>query len=453
MSLKVLKFGGSSVGSVPALLRAADIVATQLPSGGLIVVSALQGTTDLILQAVDLASKGDVHQAHGLLKALRDKHQHIAQMLGLLGAVNKEWALLFERLTGLLTGMGMLWEASNKARDAALAIGETLSARLFTALLHREGRLAHFVDAREVLHTDARHGQARPRLNAIRNASKPWRTSILGGDCLVTQGFVGVTAEGVTTTLGRGGSDTSATLFGEALEADEVQIWTDVDGVLTADPSLVPNARPIPRLSVEEAAALSAFGAKVLHADSLAPVARGGFRLIVANTLRPEGSTTEITQKGDPRAPGEVTSVAYKEGLVTLRFGPDRSLEEVASVATRLQEAGATRFGLVGSPEGTLLVIRPEHPASKNILTHLSKEGIELSEAWALVALVGDGLKADPGHALRLLAPLEGETLGGLLAGAGGRSLAALIPESRLRALIPALHRACIETTFSGVQA
>ena len=442
--MRVLKFGGTSVGSPEALRRAVNIVRTELPDGGLVVVSALSGTTDTILEAVGLAAKGDVAGARDRHATLRQRHLAVAKDLGLLENVQPLWEPLFERLSGILEGMGLLWEASPRARDGALAIGETLSAQVVSLLLVSETIPAQFKDVREVMRTDARHGRALPDLAAIRAASEPWRQAILGGTVLVTQGFLGSSPDGATTTLGRGGSDTSATLLGEALGADEVQIWTDVDGVLSADPSLVPNARPIPVMSLREAAALSAFGAKVLHADSLAPLARAGFRLIVANTHRPAASRTEINVQPPPRRPGEITSVAYKEGLACLRIPPSRDIEPFFNVALRLQEAGASRYGLLSTPDGSLLLVRSETADSEALLQELAKSGFDLQRGVAVVALVGEGLRAAPGRALALLSSIQAEPITGILAGDTGVSLAFLVPESRLSTLIPRLHEHCI---------
>jgi aspartate kinase len=260
----------------------------------------------------------------------------------------------------------------------------------------------------------------------------------------VTQGFLGISPEGLTTTLGRGGSDTSATLLGEALDAAEVQIWTDVDGVLTADPSLVREARPIPQMSLGEAEALSAFGAKVLHADSLAPGGRAGFRLVVANTLRPGASRTEILPQAPERPAGAVTSVAYKEGISLLRFPASAGLEPPLEAARSLEEAGALRFGLIASPAGTLLAVRPDTPAATAVLASLAASGLACEPGWAVVALVGEGLRADPVAALRHLAALGHEPVGGLLTGSSTVSIAFLVPESRLGDLIPRLHDRCV---------
>jgi aspartate kinase len=440
MSLKVLKFGGSSIGDAEALLRAAAIVRDELPAGGLVVVSALRGTTDSILEACTAAGQGDLVAAQAVLEALKSRHQEVARELGYLQEVRTEWDPLFGRLDQVLTGMAMLGEATPRGRDGALAIGETLAVHLAARCFGGE-----FHEVRDVMKTDSRFGKARPQLGAIRHAATPWRAALSQGALWVTQGFLGSTPDGVTTTLGRGGSDTTATLLGEALDADEVQIWTDVDGVLTADPSLVLGARPIPQMSLGEAEALNAFGAKVLHADSLAPGGRAGFRLVVANTLRPGASRTEILPVPPVRPAGAVTSVAYKEGIFLLRFPASAGLEPPMEAARSLEEAGALRFGLISSPAGTLLAVRPEtHPAAE-VLGTLAASGVICESGWAVVALVGEGLRADPVAALRHLAALGHEPVGGLLTGSSTVSIAFLVPESRLGDLIPRLHDRCVD--------
>jgi aspartate kinase len=448
--LKVLKFGGTSVGSRPALELATDIIARELPEGGLVVVSALSGTTDGILKAIHASAKGNLEASRAGFEALQARHWAAARDLGLEDAVRPHWEPLFTSLAGLLQGMGLLWEASPRSRDAALAVGETLSGHLATALLERKGVKARFRDVREVMHTDGRHGRARPDLKRLAEAAAPWREGLAQGGVWITQGFLGTAPDGTTTTLGRGGSDTSATLLGEALGAEEVQIWTDVDGVLSADPSLVKHARPIPVMSLREAAALSAFGAKVLHADALAPVARRGFRLVVANTHHPDGVRTVIQQEAPERRPGEITSVAYKEGVTCLRVPPAQDPEPLFSASTRLLEAGASLYGLLATPDGGLLVARGETADSLEVLEDLAASGLAMERGWAVVALVGEGLREAPGRALSLLKPLVDEPIAALLAGDTGVSLAFLVPDHRLSQLIPRLHETCIETATKG---
>jgi len=215
--------------------------------------------------------------------------------------------------------------------------------------------------------------------------------------------------------------------------------------VLTADPSLVREARPIPQMSLGEAEALSAFGAKVLHADSLAPGGRAGFRLVVANTLRPGASRTVILPHPPVRPAGTITSVAYKEGIHLLRFPASAGLEPPLEAARSLEEAGALRFGLISSPAGTLLAVRPETHAAAEVLGTLAASGLACESGWAVVALVGEGLRTDPLAALRYLATLGQEPVGGLLTGSSTVSIAFLVPEARLAEIIPRLHEHCVQ--------
>jgi aspartate kinase len=443
MNSRILKFNSRALGSAGSLRQASDIALQEAPRGAVILVSALHGCTEGIRDALSAASRGDLAGARSLLQDLVERHQAIGQDLGLLEAVRPVWEPLFQRLETLLEGIALVRELSPRTRDASRAVGDTLAAELFAKLLPQASK-AEFKDLREVFRTDGRHGRARPELSAIFKAAKPWAAELRRGARIITQASLGQAPDGATTTLGRGGSDLIATLLGEALEVPEVQIWTDVDGILSVDPSLVPEARPIPALSLAEAAALSSFGAETLRAEALAPAARAGFRLVVANIHHPSAGRTAILREAPRRGAGEVTSVAYKEGVVAVRFPPEHRLEDLVESALRLEEAGCCRYGLLANPEGALLVLRPEGPAAEALLGELEGQGIRVERGWAVVALVGEGLRLDPSAPARLLAPLQGERLGAVLGGSSGASVAFLVPEQRLAELIPILHRCFI---------
>lgn len=301
--------------------------------------------------------------------------------------MEEAWGPLLHRLDALLEGMSLFGGASPRAKDELLSVGESLSARLVAALFVQSGLPARFRDAREALRTDGRHGAARPHLAATRRAAQVWKEDLDRGAVLVTQGFIAQGPDGATTTLGRGGSDTSATLLGEALKAAEVQIWTDVDGVLSADPSLVPSARPLSRLSQAEAAALSGFGAKVLHADSLAPASRSGFRLIVANTLKAGGARTEVLATRDAEGEGPV-SVAYKEGLTLLRWPLDAKLPEVLRGCRSWRRPEPCAMASSAGPKVTRSLSAPKAPPSPCSLgskrkARRRKAGGPSSRLWA----------------------------------------------------------------------
>ncbi|MBI4913113.1 MAG: aspartate kinase [Acidobacteria bacterium] len=443
MSLKVLKFGGEALESPEALGRVREIVQAELPGGGVVVSSARNGSRGRLLQALESARRGDLHEANARLAELQEGHERLAACLGLGEEHGRRCGTLFQRLGALVEGSALVREASARTQDAALAAGEILSAHLLADWLKQDGTQARFLEAGELLRTDGVHGHARPDLQATRLAAGSQAPGLRRGARVVVPGGIGQGPDGAPTTLGRGFSDTSATLLGEALDADEVQIWTQVDGILTADPSLVPEARPIPRMSFAEASALCAFGAKVLHADSLAPAARAGFPLLVANALRPRASRTSVLPGSLVRRPGEVTSVAYKEGVLAVRFPGAFPLEELLATALRLEEGGFQRFGLLSDPEGSLLVVHPGSQAPERTVRELESAGARVERGWAVVALVGEGLRLDPGAPARLLAPLAAERLGAVLGGGPG-SVAFLLPEDRLAEWIPRLHRTFI---------
>jgi aspartate kinase len=260
----------------------------------------------------------------------------------------------------------------------------------------------------------------------------------------VLPGGFGVGADGAVRAYGPGGSDLTAAALGAGWGASEVRIWTADDGIQSADPSLVPGARPLPRLSYGEARALAAFGDRALHPDVLAVASETGLDLMLANLHRPARST-RISAQAPARPPGSVASVAYKEGLHLLRLPPEVSLEGLAGADAELRAAGAQRFGAIAGPEGVLLALRADGAAAVQGLAALADQGAELSAGWALVALVGEGLRATPGAALRLLAPFHRETVGGLLAGSSPISVSFLVPEERLGDLVPRLHHLWIE--------
>jgi aspartate kinase len=217
-------------------------------------------------------------------------------------------------------------------------------------------------------------------------------------------------------------------------------IWTGDDGIQSADPSLVPGAAALQHLNYAEARALSGFGSRTLHPDVLAAAAGGGIDLVLANLHNP-AHRTRISATAPLRVPGSVASVVYKEGLHLVRLKAEDSLAALAALDEALREAGAQRFGAIAGPEGSLLVLRAGTEASRLRLAALAEQGMEVSAGWALVALVGEGLRATPGSALRLLAPCQMEPVEGLLAGSSPISVSFLVPEDRLANLIPRLHK------------
>ncbi|MBL8988715.1 MAG: aspartate kinase, partial [Gemmatimonadetes bacterium] len=325
----VSKFGGTSVGDAAAIRRLAGIVAARQPERPVVVVSALSKVTDALL---DLERAPDHAAVTARLAALRDRHRTVATDLGLDGAATEQLERDLVALDAWVTPrIGHAWSAAD--RDFLVSHGELWSSRLVTAALAAQELPAVWFDARRVIATDSQFGQAVPNPAEIRRRAARLIAPILDGNEIpVTQGFIGSDAEGWTTTLGRGGSDYTASLLGAALDAARVEIWTDVDGILTADPRLVPDARRLPEASYHEAAELAAFGAKVLHPATQLPLVEAGIPCWVLNSFAPDREGTRIVAGARPApitATSPVRSIAWKKGITVINVRAPRSFEAV----------------------------------------------------------------------------------------------------------------------------
>lgn len=297
--MRVLKFGGTSVADTAAFERAVQIVREHTSAPVVVVVSAMSGITDALISANRAVIEKNLQRHCEVAESL--ELNNVADCRAMIETAGREIATL------LNTDM-----AEIKIADAIAAYGETLCARLFTMILEQRGISASYVDARRCIVTDDRHGNANPLASELTTRTrseldpllKKRRVPVLGG-------FIGSTLDGVTTTLGRGSSDYSATLIGAALSADEIQIWTDVDGVQTADPKLVPSTRTVPTISYEEAAQLAVLGARVMHAKMIEPVVPQRIPIRIRNSRAPERDGTLICAVSEPSA-GVVKAIAHR---------------------------------------------------------------------------------------------------------------------------------------------
>ena len=315
----VVKFGGTSVGDAAAIQRAAEIVRGRLSRRPIVVVSAMGGVTNALLALAEQAVKGHLIGALSAVESLRERHLAAAAALlgGDDGEVGGEISATIDELASLAEALCTLGHLTPRSMDTIGAVGERLSAPLVAAAFIRAGLPAELVDARQIMITDDAYMRAEPLLDAIAERSRTILLPFVKSRCVpVVAGFIGATAQGVTTTLGRGGSDYSASLVGAALRADAIEIWTDVDGMLTADPRVVPDARLIDRIRFDEASELASFGAKVLHPSTIAPAVQLGIPVYVYNSRNPTGTGTEITFDA-PRCP--VRAIAGKTGIAVVR--------------------------------------------------------------------------------------------------------------------------------------
>lgn len=396
----VLKFGGTSVGEVESIRRVAGIVGAERRPR-LVVVSALAGVTDALLS---LASAGPTVPGdpppRGLDALLR---RHIAAAGTIRdhaarATLDHELYAIAGRVAATLeSARGPL---SSRAVDEVAAAGELWSSRLLTAVLRDRGVRAAWVDARQVLRTNSRHGNAAPDLRATGTlAERLVKPRLDSGEVVVVGGFIGSDSVGVTTTLGRGGSDCSAAVFGACLDAEEIQIWTDVDGVLTADPHVVPHARPVPQLSYGEAHDLAISGAKVLHPGTIAPAVERGIPVVVRNSRRPQVPGTVVSAASSVAGARPIAGLACRGGTMLFEVVAHERAdvdEFVSRVFGELELAGveALLADLCGNRLVFTVQAAPELDGVRRSLGKFAE--VRVTEGLATVTVVGDGLVADP---------------------------------------------------------
>jgi aspartokinase/homoserine dehydrogenase 1 len=467
--LQVMKFGGTSVGNAECIRRVVEITrAAALESGVAIVVSAMSGVTNRLIEAANFAKAGNESGAAEVLLQLKQRHREAVKILihsaDERHALDNKMEALFAEGERLCHETSRLRELTPRTLDAISGLGERLSAPMVAAALEEAGVRSRAIEASSLIVTDSYHGGAEPRMQLTRARCQAKALPVLEeGIVLVITGFIGATEEGVTTTLGRGGSDYSATILGAALGADTVVIWTDVSGLLTADPKLVDEARIIPEISYREAAELAHFGAKVLHPKTLRPVMQSGIPVWIRNTFEPEDGGTQVTPAGPPTVAGvKALSVLREASLITV---------------TGITAAGNARHGVQDVPgralaaaeavrADVLLLLQPSaHEIRAVVESSTAGRAVEalrleffssprnedektVSEApVSVITLVGQNLRIESDAADRTLAALGQESVPVIakVAGLSGCSLsfvvARVVAQQELNRAMAAVHR------------
>lgn len=331
----VIKFGGTSLENAGAIRNVVQLINRHIERRPVIVVSACAGTTDALIRMADHAEKGQIDAALRLLLHQRQRHLRICDEILVDGhreSAHVELQRRFSELARRLYGLSILRELTPRVRDSILSMGESWSALLLTHALQQDGREAIWIPAERLVVTDDRHGEASPQMEATRsNLFDLVVPQVIRGQIVVTQGFVGTTPDGHVSTLGRGGSDFTAGVLGALVGAEEIQIWTDVDGFRSADPRYLHDAQPHPVLSYRDAERFAALGAKVLHPKAVAPAERQNIPIRILNTRRPDDEGTWIGPSGNERA----FCITHKTGLSLITFEGDRPvwLSEVVNEA------------------------------------------------------------------------------------------------------------------------
>lgn len=423
--MQVMKFGGTSVNDAKAISQVAAIVADQLKTDPNVVVvtSAMRGVTDLLIDSAKAAARGDRQKYRDARQTLIARHRDAAEALlhdlddlARIQELTDERVREFERLC---MAVAILGELTDRGLAVVSGLGERLLAPILAAAMRARGLAAEFVDAGELIVTDDCHATASPDMAATRAATRNRLLPLVEkGVTPVVTGFVAATPDGAPTVLGRGGSDYSAAILGAALDADEIQIWTDVDGVLTADPRIVQNARPVPELTYSEAAELAYFGAKVLHPKTMLPAIDLGIPISVRNTFNPTFPGTRVVPKTSNGGTVKALTVIRGLALVTVA---GRGMMGVPGIAARTFAAVAAQGANVlmisqASSEQSICFIVPgadagqvggalENAFSAEI-RHREIDGVTVERDIVIVAVVGEGMRGTPGIAARLFGAL-----------------------------------------------
>jgi aspartate kinase len=444
--MRVMKFGGTSVGDPARVSTLCDIVRSALPLRPVVVVSAASKVTDMLLTAARTAAQGTV-----------DDTPVVQRVTSLLQAFELPEALLRDELSGLrdaLRAIAAGREASPALTDLVASYGERISVRFIAAVLRAHGVPAKAYDAFEVgMITDDQFGSADVTPEADALLAERITALALHGEVPVITGFIGKTRDGRVTTLGRGGSDYSAALIGAAIGADEIEIWTDVPGVMSADPRVVPEAHTIPSLSFDEAAELAYFGAKVLHPKTIHPAVRRGIPVRVKNTFDPSHPGTVITARGDLVARG-VRAIAHKHGITVVHIVSTRMLLAHGFLARIFEVFARHRVvvDLVATSEVSVSCTVDRDDQLHAALDELRTIGdVTVTRNRTLVSVIVAGLLQDATVGPRIFSALGREDIPVelLSMGASAINVSMVLGEGQGERAVRALHRALFSETAS----
>jgi len=452
----VMKFGGTSVESAAAIERVAGIVRAREARHPVVVVSAMGKTTNKLLAIANAAILGRREEYIGLLHDLRDFHSREARLVVPLderAELDRTLDAHFQELTELVKGLAVLGELTPRSVDAISSYGERLSSYIVTLAFRHFGMAAEHVDSRRVIVTDNRHTQAAPDFAETYARLAATVAPLAEEGVVVMGGFIGATVEGVTTTLGRGGSDFTASIVGAGIGAEEIQIWTDVDGMLTADPTIFPGGHRVKTISFAEAAELAYFGAKVLHPATVVPAMEKNIPVSILNSRRPDVAGTRIVS--EPVACSNVVkSIACKRNITLVNVHSTRMLM-AHGFLRRIFEAFdryRTAVDMVSTSEVSVSLTIDNTARLDEILAELRQIAeVDVERGQTIVCLVGDNIRYTPGVARRTFMALEGVNIRMISQGASLLNLSFAIAEADLGRAVEALHREFFATLDPAV--
>lgn len=449
----VMKFGGTSVEDAPSIERVAEIIRARLHLKPVVVVSAMGKTTRKLLQAAEASAAGDSRSTLRIIADLKTRHVSEARRLVNKSEGREVFLLVekhFDELKKLLEGLAILGEVPPRGLDKILAYGELLSSAVLTDALIDRGIPARLFDARELIKTDDRFGAASPLFEVTNQNIRDTLTSAIERSVVpVIQGFIGSSRDGATTTLGFEGSDYTATIVGAALDADDIQIWKDVSGLMTADPAIFSAALTVKHCSFAEAADLTYFGAKVLHPKAIHPAANKNIAVHIYNSKRPEAVGTTITSE-IVRCANPVKSIAYMSPVTIITGTPVKGSRFISAdelLRAFLDVLAKRRIQpLIASVSASNVVLavdsRELRHRGRDLIEAVSDYGSASAEDHrAIISLVGDGLRSDPRLASRVFKATDEVELGMILHGSSPITMSFVVAEADIEQVIARLHK------------
>ncbi len=442
----VMKFGGTSVENAAAIDRVASIVKSRLPERPFVVVSAMAKVTDQLLAMAAAAGKGEREAALDICRSLRERHYLTAGELlgtGLHTELHTDLGAEFDSLDELLRGISAVGELTPRTSDYVVSYGERLSSMIITAAFLAREIPATLVDARQVIVTDAQHSRAVPQVEEINDRLHDCVQPLLDQQRVpIMGGFVGATREGTTTTIGRGGSDFSAALVGAGLNAERIEIWTDVDGMKTTDPRICPDARRIKLISFEEAAELAYFGAKVLHPATVLPAVEKNIPVLVLNSRNPSNQGTRILSH-TPRSHSLFKAIAAKTRITVVEIVAARMLMAHGFLA-KVFEIFARHHcavDVVSTSEVSISLTVDSNEAIPQIAADLEKLAfVKYSGRKAIVCVVGENLRDTPGVAAQIFEAVRDINVRMISQGASEINLTFVVDEGDVPEAVRRLH-------------
>ena len=436
----VMKFGGTSVESSTAIERVAGIVRDHLDRRPVVVVSAMGKTTNKLLAMAQAAVEGGREFALATCDELHKLHQRESAGLGVSAEVDRH----FEELAELLKGLSVMGEMTPRATDAVSAFGERLSSIIVTAKFRALEIDAIHIDSRSVIVTDRRHTQAAPNFTETYQRLAGTVATLAPKKVIVMGGFIASTEDGVTSTLGRGGSDYTASIVGAGIGADEIQIWTDVDGMLTADPTIMKDSFRVRRCSFAEAAELAYFGAKILHPATMLPAIEKNIPVRILNSRRPQVEGTLITKQA-PASSTPIRSIACKRNITLVNIVSTRMLmahgflRRIFEVFDRYE----TSVDMLATSEVSVSLTIDSLSKIESIRGEIEQfADMTVQENQAIVCMVGENIRTASGVAARAFTALRDVKVRMISEGASQLNISLVVAEEDLISAVESLHRA-----------